>query len=533
LSESQGQGCTRKDVTDHSSAVILKSGNFKHYVDYFNRMEDENIIQSIPNTDAWKWMESNIPLFECPQDNFEEIYYYRWWTFRKHIRETPQGYVITEFLVERSYADKYNMISCALGHHIYEARWLHNPVYLDDYINIWFRGNNGNPMDKLHNFSSWAADAVYNRYLVNVDRDWVIDILPDLVTDYKTWEKEKRLPEGLFWQYDLRDGMEESISGGRSIQNMRPTINSYMYGNAAALSKMAKLGDDANSTEEAKSADDKELQNDLKPFDYSHLSDYFSAKADTLKILVQEKLWNPENHFFETLSPEGKFYNVREAIGFIPWYFNLPDQCYEEAWQQITDPDGFLAPFGITTAERRHPEFRSHGCCNCEWDGAIWPFATSQILTAMANLLNNYSQEAVNNSIYFRLMELYVEPQYYRGRPYIGEYLDEKTGFWLKGDQERSRYYNHSTFNDLIITGLVGLRPRPDDTIEVNPLIPEQKWDWFCLDNVLYHGNIITIYWDKDGTKYNRKKGFHILVNGKEAVGSEKPEKLVCSLNVD
>lgn len=46
--------------------------------------------------------------------------------------------------------------------------------------------------------------------------------------------------------------------------------------------------------------------------------------------------------------------------------------------------------------------------------------------------------------------------QHHRGRPYIGEYLDEVTGYWLKGDQERSRYYNHSTFNDLMITGLIG-----------------------------------------------------------------------------
>jgi len=39
-------------------------------------------------------------------------------------------------------------------------------------------------------------------------------------------------------------------------------------------------------------------------------------------------------------------------------------------------------------------------------------------------------------------MQKYVESQSHRGRPYIGEYLDETTGYWLKGDQERSRYYN-------------------------------------------------------------------------------------------
>ncbi|MDR0812187.1 MAG: six-hairpin glycosidase, partial [Paludibacter sp.] len=121
-----------------------------------------------------------------------------------------------------------------------------------------------------------------------------------------------------------------------------------------------------------------------------------------------------------------------------------------------------------------------------------------------------------SDSAYFRLLELYVESQYHRGRPYVGEYLDETTGYWLKGDQERSRYYNHSTFNDLIITGLVGLRPRTDNTLEINPLTQKNRWDYFCLDNVLYHGKILTIVWDKTGERYNRGKGFYVLVDGKE-----------------
>ena len=53
--------------------------------------------------------------------------------------------------------------------------------------------------------------------------------------------------------------------------------------------------------------------------------------------------------------------------------------------------------------------------------------------------------------------------------------------------------YNHSTFCDLVISGLIGLRPRADNVIEVNPLLPEGTWDYFCLDRVLYHGRTITI----------------------------------------
>ena len=108
---------------NRQNSFVLKASSFKHYVDYFNKMEDENIKQAIPNDNAWRWMTNNIPLFECPQQNFEEIFYYRWWTIRKHIKKTEKGFVMTEFLVQRSYADKYNLISSGLGHHIYESRW--------------------------------------------------------------------------------------------------------------------------------------------------------------------------------------------------------------------------------------------------------------------------------------------------------------------------------------------------------------------------------------------------------------------------
>ena len=488
-----------------SQGMILNYDDFSHYVDYFNNMEDENIVQAIPNSESNEWMRDNIPLFEAPQQNFEEMYYYRWWSLRKHIKDTPIGYIMTEFLVNRSYADKYNMIACAFGHHIYESRWLHDHKYLDQYVHAWYRGNNGAPMERFANFSSWNADALYNRYLVDKDSDFLLDLLPDLDTEYNHWETTHRLPNKLFWQGDVQDGMEESISGGRRKQYARPTINSYMYGKADALSKIHLMNGNESK------------------------SNIYIAKRDTIKDLIIDNLWSENLNFFETHRGDS-LANVREAIGYIPWYFNLPDndKKYDIAWEQVKDEQGFLAPYGLTTAERRHPLFRQSGCCNCEWDGAVWPFASSQTLTAMANYMNNYTQDVIDDSTYFRHMELYVESQYHRGRPYIGEYLDEVTGYWLKGDQERSRYYNHSTFNDLIITGLVGLRPQEDNTLVINPLIPEDKWDWFCLDNLLYHDRIVTVIWDKHGDRYHQGKGLRIFVDGEEVGHSDRLEKIVC-----
>lgn len=475
-----------------AAAAVLKYDDYAHYADNFNTMEDENIVTDIPNSASSEWMSRNIPLFDCPQKNMEEMFYYRWWTLRKHIKRTPVGYGMTEFLVQRSYADRYNLIACAIGHHVMETRWLRDTTYLSQILNTWYRGNDGKAMQKMEKFSSWNPAAVFEAYKVMGDKAFLQNLRPDLENEYARWKETHSLPNGLYWQEDVRDGMEESVSGGRKKKYARPTINSYMWGNARALAEMNRM--EGNDTKAAE----------------------YEKEADSLKKLIEEKLWSNGRKFFETMQGD-TLANAREAIGYIPWYFNMPDAGkYDEAWKQVTDEKGFSAPYGLTTAERRHPLFRSHGTGTCEWDGAIWPFASSQTLTAMANYINNYPAPVVNDSVFFRQMELYVESQHHRGRPYIGEYLDETNGAWLMGDRERSRYYNHSTFNDLMITGIAGLRPQADGSIVVNPLVPKGRWNYFCLDNVNYHGHVITIIWDKDGQRYHQGKGLMLLVDGKK-----------------
>jgi hypothetical protein len=68
-----------------------------------------------------------------------------------------------------------------------------------------------------------------------------------------------------------------------------------------------------------------------------------------------------------------------------------------------------------------------------------------------------------------------------------------------------------------VITDLAGLRPRADNLIEVHPLVPDETWDWFCLDNVPYHGHTVTIVWDKTGAHFHKGKGLRVFVDGHEA----------------
>ena len=482
--------------------AVLNSSNLVRYVERFNAMEDENVTNFVPNLNSAEWMTRNIPLFDCPDSEFEEIYYFRWWSFRKHIVKTPAGFVITEFLTPVRHAGPYNTISCATGFHIAEGRWLRDSQYVNDYIQFWVRGNSGKPQTHFHKYSSWFADAIYNQYLVSGDKKLPTDLLDDLVADYRLWEQERKDSSGLFWQFDVRDGMEESISGSRTNKNLRPTINSYMFANARAIAAIGRLAGKGE------------------------LATQFDATAAELKAAVQKRLWNSGAEFFEVLRDTGQFSNAREEIGFIPWMFELPDAGRENAWKQLLDPQGFRAPYGITTAERRHPQFRSHGVGTCEWDGAIWPFGTSQTLVALANVLQDHHASVVSPRDYFDALATYVHSQHSNGKPYIGEYLDEVTGDWINGKGGRSRYYNHSTFADLIITGLVGLHPRSDATVEISPLVPEGVWNSFCLDGVKYHDHVLTIIWDRDGSKYHRGSGFRVLADGKEIAKANQLQRI-------
>lgn len=490
-----------------SQSYILKVDTYKHYVDSFNVNDNEIYKGFIPNDKSWGFLSSNIPLFDCPDKMMEQTYYFRWWTYRKHIKKTPGGFVITEFLPDVPWAGKYNTISCPAAFHFDEGRWLHNQEYLNDYARFWFRGGGA-----IRSYSFWISDALYNQYMVTGDINLAKNLLPDMLRNYEAWEREKLDSTGLFWQIDDRDGMEISICGS----GYRPTINSYMYGDAIAISKIASL------------LGEKEI------------SKKYLEKSESIKQLVQSKLWNRDKQFFEVLPRNigSHLCDTRELQGYTPWYFNLPDSKYSVSWKFLMDSTHFYAPFGLTTAEQCNPGFKiSYQGHECQWNGPSWPFATSITLTAFANLLNNYSQNYVSPADYFELLTTYSKCHQLKREdgtivPWIDENLNPFTGDWIsrtrlktwendtwsreKGGVERGKDYNHSTFCDLIISGLIGLRPQPDNSLVINPLLPDNTWEYFCLDNILYHGKIITVMYDKTGKKYNKGKGLKVFVDGKE-----------------
>lgn len=473
------------------------------------------------------WYSRNIPMLETPDPDIDTTYFYRWELLTKHLTygSPNSGYSFTEFIDRPFWSGRYGAISCPAGHQLYESRWLRDPMIARDYTKYWIETPGAQP----RNYSTWLADAAWAVHRVHPDDSFAKSLLPGLKANFEGWERKQfDVNAGLFAQSGHDDGMEFNISSRqtkdilRGDWGYRPTINSYMWADARAISKIARLANDGDT------------------------ADTFDGKAASIKKNLQEKLWDPTREFYFPMSARdevlkddkveagtltyqsGKYKgdpHGRELIGLVPWQFGLPDPGREVAWKGLMDPDVFYAEFGPTVTERHDPQFLVTNHC-CWWSGQSWPYATSQTLTAMANLLNDYDQKVMSKSDYAKLLKVFTKTHRKNGKPYIAEGVNPDNGSWEGYDSPgHSDHYFHSSYNDLIISGLIGLRPGDGDTVVVNPLAPEE-WAYFALDDVMLRGHRVSVVWDRDGSRYKLGKGLRVLADGRTVASRETLGKL-------
>ena len=483
----------------------------KTYVDKFNSDDNEYYKQDIDNAHAYEWLKENAPYFECPDKTIEEIFYFRLWTLRKHIKTTEDGIMITEFLPPVPWGGKHNTIIAPTAHHINEVKWLKNsPKLLEDYCKLW--------LEEKSNTYLYSSPFIYAMYMYSVHNnnfEFVCQNLDLIINYYTKTEQEHKTNTGLFWSVDNNDAMEYSISGtGENLQSqkgLRPTLNSYMAANAYAISEIAKKSGKEDLARE------------------------YKAKYEDIKAKLTEQLWDGE--FYKSLhgddvenlpavSELAPSRNVRELIGYIPWIYCLAPEGYDKAFEELKKEDGFKGEYGLYTAERRHPRFLYESEHECLWNGYVWPFATSQVIDAVISLLNNYNQKTLNDEDLYELISTYAKSHYMTNSEgkrvcWIDEVRHPLRDEWSsrtvlenwgwkeeKGGFERGKDYNHSTFCNLVIEGLMGIRSE-GGMVSVKPRIPK-AWDYFMLDNLRIGDNNYRIFYDKDGTRYGKGAGIRI-----------------------
>ncbi|WP_219995896.1 MGH1-like glycoside hydrolase domain-containing protein [Schumannella soli] len=469
------------------------------------------------------WFEANIPFVDLPDADIESTYYYRWRTYKEALKYTgpENGWIVTEFLGPVGYAAPGGAISAAAGHHIYEGRWLRDQRYVDDYLDYWLTGPGAgakpatdglgsDTTDWAHQYSFWVADAVLAKAEVDGRVDEATARLGTLEKQWQGWSPQYDKATGLYWQTPVWDAMEYTASSYQSDDpyhggaGYRPTLNAYQYGDAQAIAKLADLSGDRRTAKQYRDA------------------------AAALQKAQDKYLWDAQSGFYKHVmrddNPQRTKIADREEIGFIPWAFDMApkDAAHTAAWAQLTDEQGFTAAYGPTTVERRSPLFMKDaelGCCR--WSGPSWPYATSQTATALGNLLADYpKQKVVTSQDLVDLMHGYALTQRKDGKPYVAEAHHPDEDRWLYDGTGHSEDYNHSTYTDLVLGSLLGIRGQTGDSVRIDPQVG--GWDHFAAENVPYHGRNLTVVWDRDGSHYAAGKGLSVWLDGKKVLSQKK-----------
>ncbi|KAJ3956405.1 hypothetical protein N0V92_007038 [Colletotrichum tropicale] len=478
------------------------------------------------------WYHDRIPLFESSDSEITEVYYYRWNVFRTHQRDvgTKYGYITTEFIDNVGWQTQpWASNNCAAIFHLSEGRWCRDPRFKQDHATFMYSADS-NPRQ----YSESLADGVWRNYLVDGNPELAISLLDDMQRVYNEWVGDHYdETKGLFWIEPLADATEYTIasidaSGGYDGfgggQAFRPTINTYQYANARAIAKIAALKGGLDDV----------------------VAEY-NNRADAIKETLQRDLWNSTfEHFIDRFFVNNEnvtywdFIRGRELAGIVPWAHDLPDDDakFGEAWKHVLSSDQLGGPFGLRTVEPSYEYYmrvwRYEGTqTECHWNGPSWPYQTTQVLTSLANVLDHYpnSSSLVNVGDYTRLLKQYANQHYNKHFDNIldiEENYDPDTGEPIVG-LGRSHHYFHSGYVDLILSGFVGIRPRADDVLEVNPLADPSSISYFRAERILYHGQEIAVQWDATGDRYG-EAGLRVEVGGQVVASSDKLERLTVDI---
>ena len=444
-------------------------------------------------------MKTVFPGFISSDNELNITYNYRCELYQKHIKKTPSGYVITEFLPEVPWSGVYNTISCAASHHFREGRWMKHPKPLEDYARFWC--SEGNP--RLYSFP--IADSILALAKVSGDNSLAVDLYQKLGKIHKDWDDHKT-DCGMYRQRCDRDGMEYSVSG----DGLRPTINSYMYADKIAL---AEIAEHSGCSEDAQK---------------------YRKEALELRRKINKRLWNESIGMYGVVSDNGEMQNVKEQIGYIPWIYGIPTEKCDDCFRNLLDKSCFLAPYGLRTADASHPDYNKPFDHECLWNGPVWPFATSQTLTALIEYLKTEEHPKIKPVDFMCLLLTYAySHRDTDGTPWLDENMDPDTGIWLAREilrslqkneiPDRGRHYNHSTFIDLVMTGICGICPSESNRLIIKPL--GTSLDSFTATDIQYHGHSVDIEW-------NKQTGLRVTVDGNKDYFSSVSDKVILEIKL-
>ena len=471
-----------------------------------------------------RWFFDNVPYFDASDPAFKVMWYYRWWVVRFNMAHADtadlKGY--------RFYEGKLgfdNPITFAIPVQLKELSYLRDPVFglqqaQNTYRNLGAPGAIIDPPGSPYwgeMYSHWATSAFaeFNR-VHPASTDTLRDLLPAMARDVRAWATVfdpdgDGLPQRAkprITGYDLDILSYWYFSGTKLDLDSMPVdlervdFASFVYANARGVAELAHLAGNEALAAEA------------------------GGLAERIQAAALSNLWDePTQFFYPQRASDHLRSPIRELHGFFPFTTLMaPDEPrYVAALRKFIDPQEFWSRFPPVITSLYH--YRNW---NWEMDGLsrnIAPNPISMGARTLIQALKHYHQNFITPAYFMDLMSRYntlvypsVNPYDPYWRPNVHEYYSKWEPHQISQRPKASDISHdfHSMYNSLVVEGVVGLTPRTDDKIEIQPAA--LQWKYFLLDRLRYHGKDLTIVWDEpDGqVRYNDlPEGFSLYVDGK------------------
>ncbi|OCT13390.1 hypothetical protein A8709_17405 [Paenibacillus pectinilyticus] len=471
-----------------------------------------------------KWWADYVPYIDVPDDNIKKIIYYRWWLNRFNFLDANIPGNDYQFPISVEGALGYNnAIVLSQPMHMQDLKYFRSPYYsYGDWVSAGetardslFTDNPGKPSNWNNSYSQYIGDSAFQTYEVHGGQPKILNNLAHYA------EKDAK---GQLDRFDTnKDGVINydwgSLTGNdgdgnafhyfekRGNIDQNRTEDSFVYGNAMASAKAYQL---AGNTAKA--------------------NEMFTL-ADTLKTSFLATMWdNSSNMFLQKDLQTNTFIPWKEANNYYAFQMDglVPtnDPKYLESLRYWGDK-AELPVFPFYTADQKDKATSvaqgvggTNNFSNINASGDIRLF--TEVLRKYPN------QPYITADMYKKLMYWLGWADAYQGNI---NYLDNNE-YWYNWNATTKQIDGRSgihhnilgNYNYSIIEDIGGLVPRADANVELWPI--DIGWNHFTVNNLRYHGNDVTITWDKpgDGTTYypGVQEGYSMYVNGSLVFRTDK-----------
>lgn len=550
----QEDNCTLKRsllLTGNQQIRVVIAGYMDHTEnmnpgDFIRHIDKEENIYSCYDDYFIQWFEVNVPGFSCSAADAEKLYYYRWYLVYKNLI-----YPEIDCFQKACFYEGKDVISvpccCSAPMHIDEAKWIRDPSISHGYASSLLDSQVEEGMEKgrfRDSYLNYFPAAVWNMYLVQKDPA-IIDEYVDRIADFVNWEsgdqfvhEEDMLPvvtgtwrtameyQPSFFEFtEPKWDHTKSAPFNKERETALKRIDEavFLYLNLQALQKMLALK--GRYTE----------------------ADRYQEKWNKLKENIISKMWDEDSRFFYDLEPtsDAKALLSRSVVGFFPGLTDILQEEHMSMYNYLGDPEEFYTEYPIPTVSKRCPAYAPdnvwligphasagnpyrYPCC---WNGPSWHFSNSIALDGLGASIQQFENAKAYVELFRDLWNKWTKAQIQDEENNIvntSESVNPETGVWNKEVYD----YFHSYYNAILISRIIGMIPEESEILRIRPL--DMGWDYFILENVLYHGKLITISWRKRECKKNVRidEGMTVTVDGKLAATSDCLTEVVIHLDM-